>query len=85
MSTLSNLDIEKEIGINICIYPFSKKNLRGASYNLTVSKLAWDIVTKKSIYDPQSNKLVIPNLILKPEALQLAGFLHFLAESGFAR
>lgn len=60
MSTLSNLDIEKEIGINICIYPFSKKNLRGASYNLTASKLAWNIETKRSIYDPQSNKLVIP-------------------------
>lgn len=60
MSTLSNLDIEKEIGINICIYPFSRKNLRGASYNLTASKLAWNIETKQSIYDSQSGKLVIP-------------------------
>jgi deoxycytidine triphosphate deaminase len=60
MSTLSNLDIEKEIGINICIYPFSRKNLRGASYNLTASRLAWNIETKQSIYDSQSNKLIIP-------------------------
>ena len=60
MAVLSNLDIEKEIGINICIYPFFKKNIRGANYNLTASKLGWDIETKQSIYDPHNNKLVIP-------------------------
>jgi deoxycytidine triphosphate deaminase len=60
MATLSNLDIEKEIGINIYIYPFSKANLRGASYNLTASRLAWDIATKRSIYDSDSDKLLIP-------------------------
>jgi deoxycytidine triphosphate deaminase len=60
MPTLSNVDIEKEIGFNIYIYPFSKRNLRGASYNLTVSKLAWDIETKRSIYDPHSKKIIIP-------------------------
>lgn len=60
MSTLSNVDIEKEIGKNIYIYPFSRSKLRGASYNLTVSKLAWSLQTKKSIYAPQTNKLIIP-------------------------
>lgn len=60
MSTLSNVDIEKEIGKNIYIYPFSKSKLRGASYNLTVSKLAWSLQTKKSIYDAQTNRLTIP-------------------------
>jgi deoxycytidine triphosphate deaminase len=60
MTVLSNVDIEKEIGINIYIHPFSKKNLRGANYNLTASKLAWDIKTKQTVYDSQSQKLVIP-------------------------
>lgn len=60
MSTLSNVDIENEIGKNIYIYPFSKDKLRGASYNLTASKLAWSLQTKESIYDAQQNKLIIP-------------------------
>ncbi|BAU65055.1 hypothetical protein STA3757_24340 [Stanieria sp. NIES-3757] len=61
MSILSNVDLEKEIGENILIYPFFLKNIRGATYNLTASKLAWDIKTKKSIYDQNVNKLIIPS------------------------
>ncbi len=84
MSTLSNVDIEKEIGKNIYIYPFSKSKLRGASYNLTASKLAWSLQTKRSIYDAQTNKLIIPKrstvLIETNEAiwvsLKIAGTYH---------
>lgn len=54
-SVLSNCDIEEEIGENILIYPFEMKNVRGASYNLTVSKLAWDLETGDSIYDSTTN------------------------------
>ena len=60
MSTLSDFDIQKEIGINIYIYPFSKDNLRSASYNLTASKLAWNLATKETIYNSQSNQIIIP-------------------------
>lgn len=60
MTVLSNEDILKELGFNIYIYPFRKKNLKGASYNLTASKLAWDLQTKESIYDADKNKLIIP-------------------------
>lgn len=84
MTILSNVDIEKEIGKNIYIYPFSKDKLRGASYNLTASKLAWNLETKKSIYDDQINKLIIPKrstvLIETNEAiwvsLKIAGTYH---------
>ncbi|MBD2124494.1 dCTP deaminase domain-containing protein [Trichocoleus sp. FACHB-262] len=84
MSTLSNVDIEKEIGNNIYIYPFSKNKLRGASYNLTASKLAWSLQTKKSVYDAQTNKLIIPKrstvLIETNEAIwvsfKIAGTYH---------
>lgn len=84
MSTLSNVDIEKEIGKNIYIYPFSQNKLRGASYNLTASKLAWSLQTKESIYDAQQNKLIIPKrstvLIETNEAiwvsLKIAGTYH---------
>ncbi len=62
MSALSDFDIEKEVGINIYIYPFSKENLRSASYNLTASKLAWKLEGKETIYYPQSNQLIIPKL-----------------------
>lgn len=67
MTILSNEDILKELGENIYIYPFKKSNLKGASYNLTVSKLAWDIRTKKSIYvadpdgDSDKDKIIIPS------------------------
>lgn len=60
MTTLSNIDIEKELGENILIYPFSKANLRGASYNLTVSKLAWNLKDGKSLYDSSTGILTIP-------------------------
>lgn len=60
MSTLSNVDIEKELGENILIFPFHKKHLKGASYNLTASKLAWNISNGESIYDHFRNKIVIP-------------------------
>lgn len=84
MPTLSNVDIEREIGKNIYIYPFSKGKLRGASYNLTASKLAWSLQTKKSIYDAQTKKLIIPKqstvLIETNEAiwvsLKIAGTYH---------
>lgn len=84
MSTLSNVDIEREIGRNIYIYPFSKSKLRGASYNLTASKLAWSLQTKKSIYDAKTDTLIIPQrtsaLIETNEAiwvsLKIAGTYH---------
>lgn len=60
MATLSDNDIRQELGLNILIYPFKEGNLKGASYNLTASKLAWELSTKKSIYHPNSNKIIIP-------------------------
>lgn len=84
MTILSNLDIENEIGENIAIFPFSKENLRSASYNLTVSKLAWNLATKKSIYDPNTEKITIAKdstaLIQTNEAIwvskRVAGTYH---------
>jgi len=57
LSVLSNYDIEKELGKNILIYPFSKSNLRGASYNLTASRLAWNLETGTTIFN--GNKIII--------------------------
>ncbi len=51
---LSDEDIKKEIGKNIFIYPFKERNIRGASINLSLSKLAW-IKEKKSIVKPAYN------------------------------
>jgi deoxycytidine triphosphate deaminase len=60
MTVLSNVDIERELGDRILIYPFSKSNLRGASYNLTASRLAWNLKDGKSLYDASTGKVVIP-------------------------
>jgi len=60
MAMLSNEDIKKELGRNILIHPFISENLKGASLNLTASKLGWSIATGKSIYDSSNDQLVIP-------------------------
>lgn len=60
MSVLSDIDIVKELGKNILIFPFEEDNLKGASYNLTVSKYAWNLTTKISAYDETKNSIIIP-------------------------
>lgn len=60
MTTLSNKDISRELGKNILIHPFNEQNLKGASYNLTASKLAWRIEDGKTAYDDSENKIIIP-------------------------
>lgn len=45
---LSDIDIQKLLGTHIFIYPFKKENLKGASYNLTSSRLAFIFVEDKS-------------------------------------
>jgi deoxycytidine triphosphate deaminase len=59
MSTLSDQDIKRELGKNILIYPFKEDNLKGASYNLTASRYAWSLSTKKIIYHSQEDKIII--------------------------
>ena len=54
---LSNVDIVKELGKNILIFPFNELNLKGASYNLTPSKYAWTLTTKQRVYD-QSREII---------------------------
>ena len=44
MTILSDKDIKNELGINIYIYPYKADNLKGASYKLTASELAWDLI-----------------------------------------
>lgn len=60
MTTLSDRDIKHELGENILIYPFNESNLKGASYNLTASKLAWRVQDGKSAYDSSIEKIIIP-------------------------
>ncbi len=60
MTILSDVDIKREIGEGILIYPFQEGYLKGASYNLSASKLAWDLSTKKNIYDDQAKAVIIP-------------------------
>jgi len=90
MTTLSNVDIEKElVEGSILIFPFVKDNLKGASYNLTASHLAWKVPEKESdsyvtAYDSVYNKVIIPRkstvLIVTNETIyvseRIAGTYH---------
>ncbi|NBD14910.1 MAG: deoxycytidine triphosphate deaminase [Cyanobacteria bacterium] len=69
MSTLSNVDIEKElIQGNILIYPFKRDNIKGASYNFTVGQFAYRIPDNpndakssyESVYDSVNKRIVLP-------------------------
>ena len=46
---LSNMDIKRELGKNLFIYPLTPSNIKGASINLTASSKAWSMSTKQSI------------------------------------
>lgn len=59
MSLLSIEDLKREIGKGILIYPFKIDNIKAHSINLTASRFAWSLKTKKSIYDSNSNSLVL--------------------------
>jgi deoxycytidine triphosphate deaminase len=66
MSTLSNVDIEKElIQGNILVFPFNAKNIKGASYNFTVGQFAYRVPNDpngqyESVYDSVNQKIVLP-------------------------
>lgn len=46
---LSNMDIKRELGKNLFIYPLTPSNIKGASINLTASPKAWSLAKKQSI------------------------------------
>ncbi len=60
MPILSDVDIKKQLGKEILIYPFNSKNIRGASINLSTSNRAWSLKKKKSIFNKSSNTIDIP-------------------------
>lgn len=59
MTTLSNIDIVNELGTNLVVYPFKEENLKGSTYNLTVSKYAWNLKTKERVFDPNKNQIIL--------------------------
>ena len=57
---LSIEDIYRNFGKNIFIYPIDHLIIKGSSVDLTASKYAWSMKTKKSIYDSKRNQIIIP-------------------------
>ncbi|MGU9409619.1 hypothetical protein ACV31O_07975 [Clostridium perfringens] len=51
----SGLDIDKELGKGINIYPFNENNLKENSINLNASKYAWSMKKGKVFYDKEGN------------------------------
>lgn len=59
MSMLSIEDIKRELGKNIYVYPLEEGNIKDNSINLTASKFAWSLKTKKSIYNAEKDAIEI--------------------------
>lgn len=74
---LSDADIKRELGKNLLIYPLNSQNIKGSSINLTASRLAWSLTTKKTIVS--GNTITIPphdtGLIETEEIVAITGRL----------
>ena len=53
-------DIYKRFGKDIIIYPTDHLVIKGASVDLTASKYAWSLQTKKSIFNKEESTIIIP-------------------------
>ncbi|SIO30824.1 dCTP deaminase domain-containing protein [Halodesulfovibrio marinisediminis] len=79
---LSDVDIIKNLGERIGIYPFCEDNVKGASYNLTASKFAWR--DDELVHPTEDNKIILEpsstTLVMTEEAVwvdsSLAGTYH---------
>lgn len=60
MTLLSDKDIVKELGKNLYIFPLNIKNIKASSVNLSASKWAWSLGTKKLISDESTGNITIP-------------------------
>lgn len=56
---LSIVDIKKELGKNIYIYPLTTSAIKSNSIDLHASRFAWSVSTKKSLVD-NNNRIIIP-------------------------
>lgn len=56
---LSRLDIEKELGKNICIYPLNMKNFKENSINLCAGYYAWSLSDGTVYYDERTKKFFL--------------------------
>lgn len=52
---LSKIDIDKELGKGINIYPFNEENIKENSINLSASKYAWSMKKGKCYVDDKGN------------------------------
>lgn len=56
---LSIVDIKREIGTNIYLYPIHSDSIKGNSVDLHASQFAWSLKTSKRL-DIQNNHLILP-------------------------
>lgn len=57
---LSIVDIKKELGNNLYIYPIHSDSIKGNSIDFHASQFGWSLRTKKKILDASGTHLVIP-------------------------
>lgn len=56
---LGNKEIKKKLGKDLFIYPFKESNLKGSSYNLTASKVAY-LLSNEQIAINGKGEIVVP-------------------------
>lgn len=72
---LSIVDIKRELGKNIYIYPLTISSIKSNSIDLHASRFGWSISTKKSLYDGVDKIIIPPHdtaLIYSEEAIYVS-------------
>ncbi len=57
---LSIVDIKKELGNNLFIYPVHQESIKGNSIDFHASRFGWSLKTKRMIADKNKKYLIIP-------------------------
>ena len=74
---LSIVDLKKELGKNIYIYPLHIESIKSNSIDLHISKFAWSLMTKKTIYD-NGYIVIAPNdtaLVYSEESIYVSNLI----------
>lgn len=72
---LSIVDIKRELGKNIYIYPLNISSIKSNSIDLHASHFAWSIATKKSLFDGNGLIIIPPHdtaLVYSEEAIYVS-------------
>lgn len=68
---LSKLDIDKELGKSISIYPLNRKNFKENSINLTAGLYAWTLENGTIFFNPKQETFSLDKISIEFKRIQL--------------